>query len=220
MRALCLILAILFAAPAAALTFDVRTDGTHSWILATGDLERGDADRFFDLFHDADKLDWVVFDSTGGHLGASLRLGQHIRTLGFHTLVPTGAECVSACFFAFIAGNNRAVQAGGRLGVHQFYDQQSTRDPADQVSDAQRAAAILFDYFSVLGIPTGALEKALVTPPDEMYEFSRSEMVDLELVTMLRPEDSEPVKDCPFPPGMTIKDPLWLYPECKNADRE
>jgi uncharacterized protein YecT (DUF1311 family) len=58
----------------------------------------------------------VSLNSEGGSMIGGLALGAFIRESGLDTIVPSGAECHSACTIAFLGGVARTVV--GKFGIH------------------------------------------------------------------------------------------------------
>lgn len=209
-----MLLSVALTVHAAGMTFEVRGDDSLAWILASGPIEEADAEVFFDAFHDVEGIDWVVLDSDGGFIQASMRLGRMFRSLGFSTLVAPGGECVSACFFAFAGGVTRDVGDAGRLGVHQFYP---TKDASaeDAMAHAQSAVVGQISYAREMGIDQRAVEIALTTPSYDMHIFSPAELRQFRLIWNT-PDATPAADECPFPASFEIKDPLGLYPGCRQ----
>ena len=61
-------------------------------------------------------LKLVHLASTGGRIGEALELVKLLKERHLSTYV--GASCLSACTIAFIAGENRFLKSGARLGFH------------------------------------------------------------------------------------------------------
>ncbi len=79
----------------------------------------GEAD--YRAFHDLaaahpDAL--VVLTGPGGRVDPALAIGREIRARGMRTLVPAGATCASACSLIWLAGTQRLLGEGARIGFH------------------------------------------------------------------------------------------------------
>src|SRR5690606_19344717 len=154
-----------------------------------------------------------MLESPGGSLTGGVGMGEVIRDANLMTLVPSGAECASACAFAFIGGTRRTVLEGGRLGMHQFR-WEDEQDAAFGVQTAQAFAGILMAYFRHMGIDSEALTIAMMTPPREMHYFTREELTRFGIVTLGPAEQVSAAPPCPFPAEHSLNDPLNLYPSC------
>lgn len=62
----------------------------------------------------------VDFTSDGGAVSAAFEIAQTIAEHGFHTHVPAGSRCISACTLAFLGGFRRTVDPQGTYEVHSF----------------------------------------------------------------------------------------------------
>lgn len=99
-------------------------------ITLAGEIEAGDtakvAAEVAKHAGDAELRYLFMFDSPGGNLAEGLKLGEYISTLGYLTTSQVGtlekpdAICASACVYAFLGSNFRALGTG-QIGVHRFY---------------------------------------------------------------------------------------------------
>ena len=111
----------------------------------------------------------VHLSSPGGNLVGGLQLGQALRDLGATVIVGKGARCVSACVYTFLGGTVRRVVAGGRIGVHRFYDATGDNDDFPDVL-VRRTIEILTSYVAKMGADPDLVRLALgVTPPALRY---------------------------------------------------
>lgn len=114
------------------LSFDEIERGACSLRL-TGPIAAGDAERLratleqvFPLEHD-ELNPALCLDSPGGSLDEGVRIAEVLAAHFTATVVPEGAECLSACAVAFMGGtfgwyeyifNMRLIHPGARLGFH------------------------------------------------------------------------------------------------------
>lgn len=153
----------------------------------------------------------VHLNSPGGDLIGGVKLGLAFRQQEANTVIssarirdiysdgtkivgdPLPSECSSACAFAFTGGVSRfasettpaseiGFQRTGQLGVHQFYDRRSFRDPSqllfsgeDRIDD-QRISALLLSYLSKMDVSAELLQLAAQTPPNAMHYLSEDEL--------------------------------------------
>lgn len=89
-------------------------DGTEAEI--TGGFKYGLARDAALLFAKAPNLRVVHLNSGGGRLGEAIELAKLIRARGLATY--TSASCSSACTIAFVAGRDRYLKGGARIGFH------------------------------------------------------------------------------------------------------
>jgi hypothetical protein len=114
----------LAGGPASAMEFTTPAgaDGRRI-VVARGPIVEGDAERFRVALRSADRDSFghktVVLDSTGGVVGEAFAMAALMDRDQVATVVRPGASCASACAqIVFLAGRNRIVEDGGRLGLH------------------------------------------------------------------------------------------------------
>jgi hypothetical protein len=195
MAALSLILA---PAGAKAMSFE-RVDGANicrsdPCVLATGEIDKGAARQFRDFVRKSgiNAGSTVVFDSPGGVVLESLALGRAIRDAGLFTAIgrydaakgefTTGAQCLSACAYAFLGGVQRDVATKARYGVHQF-----AADPdlpqSVSASDAQALMGLISVYITRMTGRPELLALAATTPPTDAHWLSPRELRSCGVVT-------------------------------------
>lgn len=96
--------------------FTLRTmrDGTEMEIA--GGFKYGLTREAREIMDAAPRLKVVHLASAGGRIGEATQLARLIRGRGLSTYVAT--SCLSACTIAFIAGKERFLKTGGKLGFH------------------------------------------------------------------------------------------------------
>jgi hypothetical protein len=198
------------------MTFHLRGNGGNlvgsEWIAAEGEIvpeTATDLENFINnLGHSENPGGWSVrLNSPGGSLAGGIRLGELIRKLKLDTEVGSTepdsyghwerapGRCASACAFAFLGGLSRYA-SGGELGVHQFYDDISLRDPSAKVfssldmSEHQFISAMLIDYAFRMGVDPRFVSVAASTPPLEM-QFIDEQLLD-DLNVRWYPKEFEP----------------------------
>ena len=62
----------------------------------------------------------IEFTSGGGDVEAAFEIAQTIADYRFHTHVPAGSRCISACTLAFLGGIRRTIHPNGSYEVHGF----------------------------------------------------------------------------------------------------
>lgn len=137
------------------------------FVIATGPVEAGDAERLRKALLPADRdpagNKLLVLDSPGGSIGAALEMAAVMEEVQVATEVRSGASCASACaLILFMSGQSRTLQAGGWLGIHTCYDGATrSRSLACNELVAQNAAK--------RGVPYGSIVALLnFTAPGEM----------------------------------------------------
>ena len=109
---------LFFAIPAGAAGLEVVDRGAGRVILLAGTIQRSDVAAVTALLENPAPVREVRFDSLGGSLEAGIEIGETIRARRLATRVTAGSVCASACVYAFLGGMIRAVDDGGRIGIH------------------------------------------------------------------------------------------------------
>lgn len=150
-------------------------------VYAEGEIVAETPDRFM-TFVRANRsrlppVPWVSFHSPGGNMFAGIRLGQHIRRLGFDTQLLSDQSCASACSLAFLGGSTRSVEEGSRFGVHQFSAATgNVGDAATQVTVVAVAA-----YIESMGVNRKLLDVASLVPASAIYWLKSSQLQELRV---------------------------------------
>lgn len=112
----------------------------------------------------------VFLDSPGGLVAAGLTIGRLIRANGLETVVAEGAGCYSSCGLIWLAGSQRWMAPGARVGFHAA----STRGPrtrgAGRVSSS--ANAVIGGYLSQLGFGDLTIAVLTAASPAQMLELN------------------------------------------------
>lgn len=189
------------------MTFHLRGNGGNyvgaEWIAAEGKIA-DDTDVDLQAFisgygHSSNPGGWSLrLNSPGGSLAGGLRLGETIRKLRLDTEIGATARDeyghwkrisgrgASACAYAFLGGLSRDV-SDGELGVHQFYNAISLKNPTEKIfnsldlSQHQVQSALLIDYVFRMGIDPRFVSIASATPPDEMTYLSENLLNELKV---------------------------------------
>jgi hypothetical protein len=198
------------------MTFERNSNGSRlsgsTWIAAEGEISADSATDLENYLNTKlnfanEKFEYAVhLDSPGGSLVGGIKLGEFFRKHRFTTYVAktvpyegwfTMADgvCASACAIAFIGGVERHSK-GGDLGIHQFYQEISLKNPSEKafnaldMSSQQLVSAILIDYAFRMGVDPRFVAIASATTPDQMHYLDTEE---LELLRVnWRPKDFEP----------------------------
>lgn len=111
----------------------------------------------------------LLLDSPGGSVAEALTISHLLVRHPFHTVVPDGAKCASACAsIVFVAGTYRTVEPFGTLGQHSC----SSGGVSDQLCNealAQHAVSHGVSHGSIAAFVTHV-------PPDQILWFSREDV--------------------------------------------
>lgn len=203
MRSSLFILAlVLFATPsvgkAAEFYNEDLGDGAQA-IIITGEIERGDDEKFRQLtirFPDA----IVVLDSPGGALAPALELGRLIRLRGYTTVVLDEDTCTSSCALMWLAGGRRLKAGSGRVGFHASYIDETGKKVESGVANA-----VVGHYLSQLGLSQRAVVFATMASPHEIAWLTTGNNADAGIEFAHFPsEDGASRRDdvAPAPPAI------------------
>jgi len=151
-------------------------------VVVSGHIVWGADRQLAALLDSHPDIEFVELSSKGGRLGPGFRLARLIADRGLSTHV--NELCASSCTFAFVAGQERVLQHGAKLG---FHAPASHFDPSNSTAkdDArlQQQVAYLNDYFLKAGIPQSFINHILATPFTDAWFPSEKELIDAGVVT-------------------------------------
>ena len=120
-------------------------------------------------------IQMFILNSPGGHVGVGTRLYDMIKSRGLDTY--TTELCASACIIPFLAGNNRYLQKGAKLGFHAVGGEAGNSISAgtEKVLSVYRAA----------NVPESFIQHMLATPVESAWYPSPKELTAANVVTEL-----------------------------------
>ena len=195
MRVLLLILAMAFPALAqaaersGAMTFRVVRPANCSgatcidYILGEGFLMPNTYERFVEVAKTLKRPLPVRLRSEGGVVSGGVLLGYVLRQYRASVAVERGAECSSACAYAFIGGAVRTVPQGSRLGVHRSYTVSIVGNRAVVGPPSATVTALLPKYIAEMGGDPALITLATSVDPKTMRYLSRAELARYRVVT-------------------------------------
>lgn len=152
-------------------------------ILAAGQIRSGDAQKLEQLLISLPqkKNTAIYLASPGGSLMEGMDLGMMFRKHRVKTVVEGGEICASACAMAFLGGTDkngnpwRSSSDNSELGFHAFHNN-SRALTSDEV---QEIVGVMLIYAREVEAPLETLMAAFLTPSDDMYYLSESEICSL-----------------------------------------
>lgn len=120
-------------------------------------------------------IQMFILNSPGGHVGVGTRLYDMIKSRGLDTY--TTELCASACLIPFLAGNNRYLQKGAKLGFHAVGGEggNSITAGTEKVLSVYRTA----------NVPEPFIQRMLATPVESAWYPSPKELIAANVVTEL-----------------------------------
>jgi hypothetical protein len=157
--------------PLAAMTLDEKG----KTLQLKGPLSAGVADRLEEVLKSAPAARTVVLDSEGGRIFEALRMANLIKARGLDTRVEQ--HCASACTLILLAGKERSAHKFAQIGFHQpDFPGLSEEEKNEIIADNRK------EYVDA-GIGPEFLDRALSTPPTEMWYPTHADMVDAGVLT-------------------------------------
>jgi hypothetical protein len=150
----------------------VMRDGTE--IEITGGMKYGLSDDFQRVVAAAPRLRVVHLNSIGGRIGEAEKLRKIIKEHGFITY--TSNSCVSACTIAFIAGRERWLSSGAKLGFHQG-------------AFAGMQFGFAEDLLKSIGASQAFISHTLTTPATSMWYPTMDELLANKIITGIASSD-------------------------------
>ena len=173
-------------------------------LILEGKIESGDYLSVRNFLRDESnfkKISGGVFlASPGGSVLEALKIGRLIRELRLSTEAPASPppdrrdisaplirgrdlsnsrryDCVSACFFLYVAGIYRTLNWAGRLGIHQPRMEQIREGltEGDIANASARVRNAIKDYMESMNVPEKYLELMYSVPPNEVRWITQEE---------------------------------------------
>jgi hypothetical protein len=165
-------------------------------IVAEGVIEEDTPQAFVDFLSSAAKdrraQGVVLLSSPGGHVVASMELGEALREMGAAVIVARSfragghdmtapGQCMSACVYALMGGIRRIVPPDSSVGVHRMSRQEPTagarevRPPLRTFASADLVGA-LADYAAQMGVNPEVIRAAERISPDDIHILSSGEL--------------------------------------------
>lgn len=149
--------------------FDLKPFENGLAISATGEIERGDANKLKKIADQATidqrGLRRIILESPGGLVAEATRIAEIIKSNNFMTLV--GGECASACASVlYPAGRYAVLLDGGKLGFHSCYD-------ATNLIELPECTQEIAELAARNGMPLGSVKVlSSLAGPTNMYWIS------------------------------------------------
>lgn len=164
-------------------TTETLVDGDRLYI--SGTLNTRSHAEIIGLLDDNPDVRLVVLGDIDGTVDAdtTVEIGLEIHERGLDTYLPPDGFIESGAVDLFCAGHQRIAAPGAHIGVHSWYDEETSADaisPDDEEHDA------FIDYFETVGCPVDfywfTVEAA---GPDDMYVMTESEWLEWGVATVL-----------------------------------
>jgi hypothetical protein len=190
-RALLLALCLTTAFPACAA--EITAGGTA--VTLSGLIVPDDAETFKVRTRLLPGKATVILNSPGGNLLAAFAIGEFIRLRGWSTYVSD--ECDSACALIWLAGVQRLMTAGARIGFH---------SASVNGQETGMGNVALGAYLNRIGMSRETAAYATKAGPDSITYLTPGEAkrVGIE-ISVVNPEAGDPVRLAPGQPAPAPK---------------
>ncbi len=162
-------------------------------ITATGEIQSGDTEKLKAAIEGADVSDvrdvLILFDSPGGSLMESLRMGDYIADIPAIVSAQVGASdmpnaiCASACVYAYIAADYRYISNGARVGIHRFGFTETDLDGNEGAAIGQALSGILSEYIRSHRVEPDLFEAVSLIDHNDILWVSHSDLEKWRVVT-------------------------------------
>jgi hypothetical protein len=167
-----------------AMSFDLLGDGR---LMAIGTIRPGTAKVFAaEIEKRGSYVKSVVLHSPGGSVSDAIEMGRLIRRKQFATEVESGRYCASSCPLVFAGGVERRAGESAAIGVHQvtaLVASDTALTAVNGMDGVQRMSAECQKYLLEMGIDPMVWVHAMETPTDQLFYFTREELLKLRLAT-------------------------------------
>jgi hypothetical protein len=149
------------AAPAATIKLHPNTcNGEERGCTAVeiiGFIEASDGGKFMELMlKDNPAKAVIILRSPGGSVPAALQIGRFIKAKSYTTYATDTDVCASSCAIIWLAGWEKIVDAGAKIGFHAAYTVQQAGRKL-YAAESGMANALVGAYFAELGYSEDAI---------------------------------------------------------------
>lgn len=143
-----------------------------SHLTLTGEIKRGDYDRFKEMLLEQENLESLVFggiilSSPGGDVTEGLKFAKLFEHLFVKVTVVT--QCYSTCFILFAGGVERSLIGTGELGLHRMSTRSAQLDIQKTKAQISPLSADVSAYLLEQGIPRVLIDKMNETPASSLF---------------------------------------------------
>jgi hypothetical protein len=148
-------------------------------IVFQADITYGTAKELLRLIKANPQVREIHLTSNGGLVEPALLVANAIQLRRATTFVPT--NCVSACTFLFLGGEQRYLAPGAALGFHQAWRKVADRDNSlAQMNEKIRVR------FEARAIEAGFVQRAMTTPSSTLWYPTADELESAGVIDGVR----------------------------------
>jgi hypothetical protein len=148
-----------------------------SLVMLSGDIVKGDSDRFYEVTKDLDRAS-IALSSPGGSVSEALSIGAQLRDKNFATMVLPDEECASACALIWVSSYRRYMSASSKIGFHAAYTTVNGKPRETGMGNAE-----IGSYLTHLGLRVEAIRFITHAPPDQiaLLTLNRARALGIEV---------------------------------------
>ncbi len=151
--------------------YSIRVMNNGSEAEIAGGIKFGLSSDFEKVLNASRGVRLVHLDSVGGRIGEGQKLNELIKSRGLDTYVDL--KCLSACTLAFVAGRQRILKRGAKLGFHR----------ASFAGEDQVDGSLERSIYAAAGVSDTFVERAMTTKNAEMWQPSDTDLVSAGVIT-------------------------------------
>jgi hypothetical protein len=140
-----------------------------------GGLRAGSATDLERMLSQVARVKVLHIESTGGRLNEARKMADLVRK--YDLITYTSIQCMSAATLVLIAGKERVVAAGARVGFHSGTLPGITEEQKQEMNDTMRAS------MKAAGVSEKFIQHVLATPPKDMWFPTVAEMLKEGVIT-------------------------------------
>lgn len=159
-------------------------------ITLDGEIKPGDLNQLKTVvkaINDQGRTVYAIrLNSAGGNLAEGVSISEIVEFGRMSTIVPASAECSSACFVIFAAGNEKIADFTAFIGVHGASDSSGRETTLSGAATVSMARIV-----KELGVPPAIIGKMVVTPPDRILWLTPDDLRSMGVVLIGKPNQAQ-----------------------------
>jgi ribosomal protein L18 len=187
--------------PAQGMQFEAVVSASNGPVISgRGPIIKGDAARLAQALASVPATQQVValaLDSPGGNVAEAEAVGSLISDHRLPVVIPTGSQCVSACFLLLAASPRRFAASDALVGVHSANENGSETDTSLAVTMLMARDA------ADMGVPPAIIGKMVQTTPGRVAWLTHEDLASMNVAFLddkPRPSVAPPVPPVPSSP--------------------
>ena len=193
--------------PAHGMQFEpVPTASNGTVISGRGPIIKGDAARLeqaLGAIPASSKLSALALDSPGGNVAEAEELGRLISEHHVPVVIPSGSQCVSACFLLLASSPRRFAAPDALVGVHSASENGSETDASLAVTTLMARDA------ADMGVPPAIIGKMVQTTPGRVAWLTHEDLASMNVA--LLGDEARPAGASATQSGVPATTPVPLH---------